>query len=336
MPPARPHPAGLPGTVLGVGIDVLQLSRLQALLHRHSVRLAAGSPTAVPEFLRPGPVHAAPPYTIAAAAKLAHRIFAPDELAAFLERLYGGSLRADGSPHVNARPPRPHDRVVEPAILRILALRWTAKEAAFKALQPHISLRWYDLQVSKRSSGISSGRLARLQLSETPLTQANGAGPEPWILQDRALGKKLKRSDMAATPVSGDSALEQIAQLELEAEQSVLPTAPLVDEGAPSGARSGKPFLEFTPVFHRRWTEARAPARGPNSAQGTPLPSAAAAGPRSLGGPDDPPSPHDSRIELHLSVSHDAGLVLAQVTAQLVPFDAPRPWEVDVLRNVRF
>lgn len=415
--------------VVGVGVDLLQLSRLQTLLHRQSIRLAAGSPNSYPEFLIPGTLHPDPPFTVASAAKLAHRICSPHELKMFEELLYGGRLRPDGSPQMTARPPKPHDRVVSPLVLRWLALRWTAKEAAFKALQPFVPLRWHDLQVTKYAADSAPGKVARLQLSSPPDAQGQfaGAGKLPWALQDRALGKRLKRTQQAATPgwpdvSSQDSAqrlhhgstahfsahdrprpesksksgsshgpqcergteqqvIDWIAQREKSNDAALPLEAHAVDEGYRAVQRS-KPFLEFTPIFHRRWREARALARrsaqaglhttnppkdtvigpetntntsantktetstGPSLDQSKNHPGVSATEEHLQSVTDDlaadltgdlsKSQQHTQRIDLHLSITHDAGLVLAQVTAQLTSLDAPRPWDADWVRHVRF
>lgn len=102
--------------ILGVGIDLLHLPRLVGLVRRQ------GGPS-----------------------RLARRILSPLELAEF--EAFSGSSKAAG----------PNDQGNASAtLLKYLAVRWTAKEAAYKALYPHLKLTWKDVSVVKTGESVSA------------------------------------------------------------------------------------------------------------------------------------------------------------------------------------
>ncbi|KAJ1551082.1 hypothetical protein HK405_015206, partial [Cladochytrium tenue] len=142
--------------ILGIGVDVLHVARLRALLTRR------------------------PP------ARLARRVLTPAESRELARRAtasggdsgVGGGvdldaplqLPADGNVDGNMDGPGRRSaatpsaaaaaRVRQQRVVEFLAGRWAAKEAAFKAMQPHAQLRWGDVSVLSDGAGRPALHLA--------------------------------------------------------------------------------------------------------------------------------------------------------------------------------
>ncbi|KAN0059915.1 hypothetical protein ACQY0O_007887 [Thecaphora frezii] len=144
---ASPGNGAARSAVLGIGIDVLYLPRLRALMARQAQR-AAGASTSTPKRVA------------TAADRLASRILCCSELSEW-EVLKAASRS------------RSHDRgsgggdgdgeQLDAALVRFLAVRWCAKEAAYKALYPVHVVSWKDLCLEKP---LSSGVEANAELQE--------------------------------------------------------------------------------------------------------------------------------------------------------------------------
>jgi len=115
--------------VLGIGIDILHLPRLYALVHRRGNTLALTTTKIASSGGTPDRGQ------LLGQDKLARRILGDDEYKEFLALPTG---EEDGDEATHAKR------------MQYLAVRWTAKEAAFKALYPHTKLSWKDVQVLKR------------------------------------------------------------------------------------------------------------------------------------------------------------------------------------------
>ncbi|GAA5822759.1 hypothetical protein JCM10212_000322 [Sporobolomyces blumeae] len=69
-----------------------------------------------------------------------HRLLLRRDPLHFARRILSPRELADFDPSFNSS-----------TAVNFLALRWTAKEAAYKALYPHAVVTWHDLDVSKRA-----------------------------------------------------------------------------------------------------------------------------------------------------------------------------------------
>ena len=138
-------------------------------------------------------------------------------------------------------------------------VRWTAKEAAYKALYPHIQLRWSDLDVSRQ--GVS-GEAQR---------------------------------DQAAVGVLAKEALSDL-------------TKDAREEESENRMTGNKPTLAFSTEFKDAWKERLSTKENK--------------------------SDEEKKIELHLSISHDGDVCIANVVAELVDATRQTPgtqWTKDVV-----
>ncbi|EPQ29938.1 uncharacterized protein PFL1_02610 [Pseudozyma flocculosa PF-1] len=134
---------GARSAVVGIGIDILHLPRLQQLVARQVSRSSKGAETG--EDAR-----------LAALDRLARRVLCRSELLGWqaLRDQLGADTTSDQA----------HD-----SLFRFLAVRWSAKEAAYKALYPIHVVSWKDLCVEKPLSAAVS---ATVSLSDEPLDLA--------------------------------------------------------------------------------------------------------------------------------------------------------------------
>ncbi len=126
--------------IIGIGIDILHLPRLEALLRRRQThQRLSKSLTATEADAESTAMH-----------RLAKRILCESEMDEY-EQL--------------ARQEREAAEVV-PQLRRYLSVRWAAKEAAYKALYPRFVLSWKDLCVHKPGSArTTSGPIDAVDLS---------------------------------------------------------------------------------------------------------------------------------------------------------------------------
>ncbi|RIA97432.1 4'-phosphopantetheinyl transferase superfamily [Glomus cerebriforme] len=106
--------------ILGIGIDIIHLSRIQTLLLR--------KPTSLLHFSK--------------------RILSDGELKEF--NIFLSNQKNNFSVNGLAQNNLKQDKVIiDNNIIRFLAVRWTLKEATYKALFPHYHLIWKDISINK-------------------------------------------------------------------------------------------------------------------------------------------------------------------------------------------
>ncbi|KAL9940628.1 hypothetical protein V8E36_000116 [Tilletia maclaganii] len=155
-----PHPKGS-STVYGVGTDILHVPRIAALLRFQKERVEKNE------------IHASESSAVdLSSSRFARRILTPAELAEFKQWTLQRRL---------ARAPIDD--------LRWIGVRWAAKEAAYKALYPHIRLRWKDIELVKPPL---SSDAVQAQAS----TSVIAPGPKPVLRLTQAfLRNESRQSD---------------------------------------------------------------------------------------------------------------------------------------------
>jgi len=128
VPRAKKEDVGRP-VILGIGIDILHLPRLQQLGHRRQVRRATAKSESASKN--------------AALDRLAKRILCNSEWKEY-EQLV-------------------QQQIDTTQLERYVAVRWSAKEAAYKALYPKYVVSWKDLRVYKP---VSAGPIDCVDLAD--------------------------------------------------------------------------------------------------------------------------------------------------------------------------
>ncbi|WFC98264.1 hypothetical protein MYAM1_000989 [Malassezia yamatoensis] len=128
--------------VLGVGVDLVYLPRMRSLVSRHAQRLSCGSLSGslsqVPRFATPQRQDEKPSQESLLSAAAQH--FAKRTLSSLESTAW----------HQQAPFMQHEDR------LRFLATRWACKEAAYKAVYPHIHLRARDISMSRGETRLTA------------------------------------------------------------------------------------------------------------------------------------------------------------------------------------
>ncbi|PKC66991.1 hypothetical protein RhiirA1_535203 [Rhizophagus irregularis] len=107
--------------ILGIGIDIIHLSRIKALLTR--------KPTSLLHFSK--------------------RILSDGELKEFNIFLSNQKKNLISANNLSQNNSKQDKIMINNNIIKYLAVRWTLKEAAYKALFPHYRLTWKDISISK-------------------------------------------------------------------------------------------------------------------------------------------------------------------------------------------
>ncbi|PWZ01704.1 FabD/lysophospholipase-like protein [Testicularia cyperi] len=162
--PRLPSPSQQASNVLGIGIDILHTPRLDALINRQIQRVerrqAQASGRGDSSALKA--LHA-----------LANRVLSLSEFEEW-------SSMVSGINEVSM------DRAGMAKLKRYLAVRWAAKEAAYKALYPHIVVSWKDLALHKlASSEASFSNLEQLERDDQRTRKPVLSFSEDWMNRHR-------------------------------------------------------------------------------------------------------------------------------------------------------
>ncbi|KAK0535701.1 hypothetical protein OC842_002212 [Tilletia horrida] len=141
--------------VLGVGTDLIHVPRLRDLLVRQTQRERRGADD----------VRRSSGSIASGLARFSNRILTHAEREELAARQ--SSSHASTSADVD----------VSDETLRWLAVRWAAKEAAYKALFPHLTLRWKDVEIVKANVANGGSHLQSKKPCLQLLPSALGAAP---------------------------------------------------------------------------------------------------------------------------------------------------------------